>query len=120
MVNVGGFLGPVIAGYVRAISWDHVFWLSSIAIGVNLLIALFLLEDDSPKQPQIFADQEPSQEAIDAASDNSTQATGPRQTHEMRSNACTDDADNFGDTDSNPQNITSESACERPPACRTR
>ena len=25
MVNVGGFLGPVIAGYVRAISWDHVF-----------------------------------------------------------------------------------------------
>ena len=22
MVNVGGFLGPVIAGYVRAISWD--------------------------------------------------------------------------------------------------
>ena len=36
MVNVGGFLGPVIAGYVRAISWDHVFWLSSIAIGVNL------------------------------------------------------------------------------------
>ncbi|MEL0153766.1 MAG: MFS transporter, partial [Halieaceae bacterium] len=46
MVNVGGFLGPVIAGYVRAISWDHVFWLSSIAIGINLLIALFLLEDD--------------------------------------------------------------------------
>ena len=46
MVNVGGFLGPVIAGYVRAISWDHVFALSSISIGLNLLIALFFLEKD--------------------------------------------------------------------------
>lgn len=54
MVNVGGFLGPVIAGYVRAISWDHVFWLSSIAIGINLLIALFVLEDDSPERARTF------------------------------------------------------------------
>ena len=111
MVNVGGFLGPVIAGYVRAISWDHVFWLSSIAIGVNLLIALFLLEDDSPKQPQIVADQEPSQEASDAAWHNSTQATIPQQIHEMRSNAGTDGAgNNFGNTDSASQSSTSQSA----------
>ena len=115
MVNVGGFLGPVIAGYVRAISWDHVFWLSSIAIGVNLLIALFLLEDDSPEQPQIVAAQkpsrEPSQTASEATSDNSTQATSPRQTHEMRSNAGSDDAgDNFGDTDSTSQNSNTQSA----------
>ena len=54
MVNVGGFLGPVIAGYVRAISWDHVFWLSSIAVGINLLIALFVLEDDSPERARTF------------------------------------------------------------------
>lgn len=53
MVNVGGFLGPVIAGYVRAISWDHVFWLSSIAIAINLLVALVLFEDDSPEKKQI-------------------------------------------------------------------
>ena len=87
------------------------FWLSSIAIGVNLLIALFLLEDDSPKQPQIVADQEPSQEASDAASHNSTQATIPQQIHEMRSNAGTDDAgNNFGNTDSASQSSTSQSA----------
>ena len=50
MVNVGGFLGPVIAGYVMAISWEHVFLLSSIEIGINLLIALVLLEDDTPRE----------------------------------------------------------------------
>ncbi len=110
MVNVGGFLGPVIAGYVRAISWDHVFWLSSIAIGINLLIALFLLEDDSPKRPQRVAERDPNQELSAATTNNSAQATSPRQTHEMRSNAGTDDADNFGDTDSNSQSITSQSA----------
>jgi len=110
MVNIGGFLGPVIAGYVRAISWDHVFWLSSIAIGINLLIALFLLEDDSPKRAQIVADQEPSQEASDAALHNSTQATSQQQIHEMSSNAGIDDADNFGDTDSTSQSSNSQSA----------
>ena len=111
MVNVGGFLGPVIAGYVRAISWDHVFWLSSIAIGINLLIAFFLLEDDSPKRPQRVAEQDTNQELSAATANNSTQATSPQQTHEMRSNAGSDDAgDNFGDTDSNSQSITSQSA----------
>lgn len=110
MVNVGGFLGPVIAGYVRAISWDHVFWLSSIAIGINLLIALFLLEDDSPKLAQVAASQEPSRGVGEATSNNSTQATSPQQTHEMSSNAGTDDADYFGDTDSTSQSSTSQSA----------
>ena len=68
MVNVGGFLGPVIAGFVRAISWDHVFWLSSIAIGINLLIALFFLEDDSPKRGQTVVDPERDQSNADPLS----------------------------------------------------
>ena len=104
MVNIGGFLGPVIAGYVRAISWDHVFWLSSIAIGINLLIALFLLEDDSPERAQTAAAQEPSQEASEADLNNSRQATSHEQTYEMRSDAGTDDAgDDVGDTDNASQ-----------------
>ena len=90
MVNVGGFLGPVIAGYVRAISWDHVFWLSSIAIGINLLIALFFLDDDSPERVQVAAAQESSQEASEAKSNSSRQATSPQQTHEMRSSVSKD------------------------------
>ena len=68
MVNVGGFLGPVIAGFVRAISWDHVFWLSSIAIGINFLIALFFLEDDSPRRGQTVVDQERDQSNADPLS----------------------------------------------------
>ena len=87
MVNVGGFLGPVIAGYVRAISWDHVFWLSSIAIGINLLIALFLLEDDSPERAQTAAYPEPSQGASKATPNDATQATSPQQTGGITSTA---------------------------------
>ncbi len=39
MVNIGGFLGPLLAGYFRAISWDLVFLLSSCWILVNVLPA---------------------------------------------------------------------------------
>ncbi len=46
MVNIGGFLGPVIAGAMRTISWDYVFLLSSSVIGINLLICLFLFPKD--------------------------------------------------------------------------
>lgn len=45
MVNVGGFVGPMLAGAVRAISWSWVFVLCSGAIAVNLVIALFFFRD---------------------------------------------------------------------------
>lgn len=45
MVNVGGFLGPVVAGYVRAISWDLVFTMSSFWVAINLIPALFLYRE---------------------------------------------------------------------------
>ena len=41
MVNIGGFVGPLIAGYLRAISWDWVFVMSSIWILINFIPALF-------------------------------------------------------------------------------
>ncbi|WP_462171632.1 MFS transporter [Pseudoalteromonas xiamenensis] len=37
MVNVGGFLGPLIAGYMRAISWDAVFMMSAAWILLNFI-----------------------------------------------------------------------------------
>ncbi len=50
MVNIGGFLGPFIAGYVRAISWDWVFIMSSFWIAVNFIPALlFYKEPTDPK-----------------------------------------------------------------------
>jgi len=45
MINVGGFIGPLIAGYVRAISWDAVFVMSSLWICVNFMPAVFLYRD---------------------------------------------------------------------------
>ncbi|MFZ6654605.1 MFS transporter [Undibacterium sp. TJN19] len=45
MVNVGGFLGPLVAGYVRAVSWDTVFMMSSFWILLNFLPAIFLYKD---------------------------------------------------------------------------
>lgn len=45
MVNIGGFVGPIVAGIVRAISWDYVFIASSIWIAFNfILVSLFYKE----------------------------------------------------------------------------
>ncbi|MFZ6801423.1 MFS transporter [Undibacterium sp. Di24W] len=45
MVNVGGFIGPFVAGYVRAVSWDMVFVMSAIWIGINFIPALFFYKE---------------------------------------------------------------------------
>lgn len=45
MVNIGGFLGPVVAGIMRAISWEYVFLASSIWIAINFIfVSLFYKE----------------------------------------------------------------------------
>jgi len=45
MVNVGGSLGPVIMGRLRAISWDYAFYAAAIAIGVMLVITLLFYKE---------------------------------------------------------------------------
>ncbi|OQY05630.1 MAG: hypothetical protein B6I20_00900 [Bacteroidetes bacterium 4572_117] len=48
MVNIGGFLGPIVAGIVRAISWDYVFIASAGWIAVNFIfVTLFYKEPTS-------------------------------------------------------------------------
>ncbi|MCO6473220.1 MAG: MFS transporter [Melioribacteraceae bacterium] len=45
MVNIGGFLGPVVAGIMRAISWEYVFIASSCWIAINFIfVTLFYKE----------------------------------------------------------------------------
>lgn len=44
MVNVGGFLGPLIAGYLRVLEWEYVFLACAIAISLNF-IPLFLFRE---------------------------------------------------------------------------
>ncbi|PKL87349.1 MAG: MFS transporter [Ignavibacteriae bacterium HGW-Ignavibacteriae-2] len=45
MVNIGGFVGPIIAGVVRAISWDYVFIASAGWIAVNFIFVAFMYKE---------------------------------------------------------------------------
>jgi dipeptide/tripeptide permease len=45
MVNVGASFGPVVAGKLRAISWDYAFFAAAIAIGVMLLITILFYKE---------------------------------------------------------------------------
>jgi dipeptide/tripeptide permease len=48
MVNIGGFIGPFVAGIVLGKGWNFVFMLSIAAIAINFLITLFFFKE--PKQ----------------------------------------------------------------------
>lgn len=45
MVNVGASFGPIVAGKLRAISWDHAFIVSAIGIGIMFLVTLFFYKE---------------------------------------------------------------------------
>ena len=47
LVNIGGFIGPFIAGQMRAISWDYVFYASAVIVVLNFIPTIFLLKDFS-------------------------------------------------------------------------
>lgn len=45
MINIGGFIGPFIAGVLMQKSWDFVFYMSMITIGVNYFITGFFFKE---------------------------------------------------------------------------
>jgi POT family proton-dependent oligopeptide transporter len=45
MVNVGGSFGPIVAGKLRAISWNCAFFAAAIAIGLMLLITILFYRE---------------------------------------------------------------------------
>ncbi len=49
MVNVGGSFGPIVAGKLRAISWNYAFTAAAIAIVVMLFITVFFYKEP-PRQ----------------------------------------------------------------------
>lgn len=55
MVNIGGFIGPFIAGILLGKSWDYVFLMSMAAIGLNILITLFFFRDPVNRGPRVPA-----------------------------------------------------------------
>ncbi|MEN8117400.1 MAG: MFS transporter, partial [Bacteroidota bacterium] len=50
MVNIGGFIGPFIAGALLKTSWDYVFYMAMAAIGVNAIITLFFFKEPLKKE----------------------------------------------------------------------
>ena len=45
MVNIGGSLGPVVAGRLRAISWDYAFYTAAAFIVVMFFVTLFFYKE---------------------------------------------------------------------------
>lgn len=45
MVNIGASFGPVVAGKLRAISWNHAFIAAAVGIGLMLLITIFFYKE---------------------------------------------------------------------------
>jgi len=50
MVNVGGTFGPIVAGKLRAISWNYAFVAAALAIGAMLLITIFFYHEPPRRQ----------------------------------------------------------------------
>ncbi|MBB3186316.1 MFS transporter [Microbacter margulisiae] len=45
MVNIGGFLGPIVSSKMRVVAWDHVFTMSTISILLNLVLVLLFYKE---------------------------------------------------------------------------
>lgn len=60
LVNVGGFFGPLVAGYLRVIDWNWVFIICSAAVALNFIPLFFFKEParmaarDGEKKPGPF------------------------------------------------------------------
>ncbi len=46
MVNIGGFLGPFLAGYLRLLDWDYVFLACAAGIALNFVPLFFFREPE--------------------------------------------------------------------------
>ncbi len=49
VVNIGGFVGPIVCGYLRLMQWRFAFFAAAGIILVNVLVTSFLLEDYAKK-----------------------------------------------------------------------
>ena len=50
MINIGGFIGPFIAGVLMQKSWDFVFYMSMVTMGINYLITGFFFKEPVVKE----------------------------------------------------------------------
>jgi MFS family permease len=54
MVNIGGFVGPLLAGYLRVLDWEYVFLACAAGIALNF-VPLFVFRE--PPRPQDSVDR---------------------------------------------------------------
>ncbi|WP_229359921.1 MFS transporter [Ferrimonas aestuarii] len=50
LVNIGGFLGPLVAVQLRQLSWDHLFFACAAIISLNFLFLLMYTEPDKEER----------------------------------------------------------------------
>ena len=56
MINIGGFIGPFIAGFIYKVSWHLVFLMSIITIALNFIFVIFFFkEPDRAPSEKTFA-----------------------------------------------------------------
>jgi MFS family permease len=63
MVNIGGFIGPWTAGYLRILDWSYVFYANAALVALNFLILPFFKEPERPSFDAGTA-KSPLQEAV--------------------------------------------------------
>lgn len=52
MVNLGAFIGPIIASKLRELDWQYVFYMSAGIILVNVILVLFFYKEPERGQPE--------------------------------------------------------------------
>ncbi len=52
MVNIGGFIGPFLAGIVLKKGWDYVFFMSMIVVALNYVITIFFFKEPIAKNDE--------------------------------------------------------------------
>ncbi len=48
VVNIGGFIGPWAAGYLRTMSWSYIFYANAVLVALNFLILFMFREPERP------------------------------------------------------------------------
>ncbi len=57
-VNIGGFLGPLVAGMMRQMAWHNVFYACAVIICLNFLLLLTYQEPIGPKDAELRRSKE--------------------------------------------------------------
>jgi dipeptide/tripeptide permease len=53
MINIGGFIGPFIAGSLYKLDWNYVFLMSIITIGINYIFVFFFFKEPGREKSDV-------------------------------------------------------------------